>query len=195
MSGSQPRARQTRASSKSDADVEQFVRTLLVALLPLSIASRSEKGGVVCRNPHTGALTSGEILDGHALGVDIGLDEPNCGCPEGTKPVAFWHTHPTAGDTAGTVHGDPDFSKQDKRLANEHQITAFLGSFDGLFRRYRPVAVTTTMVAGVGPVQNATDDKGNVLPETFNETEILPGRLPTKAPAAAPPPVFVRPPR
>lgn len=181
---------QPKGSKANDMALENKAFELLSTILPGSITSRTEMGAVICRNRATGALTTTELRTaGEGLSVDVGLDpRTNHGCPQGTDAVAYYHTHPineVSPGKDGTMHGDPDFSPKDKRLANEHQLVAFLGSFDGLFRRYLPVAVPTTLVNGV-PVQNATDAEGRALIETFNPTDILNRKLPTKMPSALP---------
>lgn len=191
---------QPKGSKANDMALEQKAFELLSAILPGSVSSRTEMGAVICRHRATGVLITTDLRTaGEGLSVDVGLDPRNeHGCPQGTEAVAYYHTHPineVSLGSDGDMHGDPDFSKKDKQLANEHQLVAFLGSFDGKFRRYRPVAVPTVMVDGK-PIQMATDSEGKPLPETFNPTEILNRKLPTQKPAAlSPQRIKVAPPR
>ncbi|WP_426957157.1 DUF4329 domain-containing protein [Muricoccus radiodurans] len=174
-------AGQPKAAVTDEMKLENFARAELVKALPKSLRDpKTEHGAVICRGKHSGHLSATPLRSGTATSVDVGLEEPNCGCPEGTLPVAFFHTHPTAeadGGGGATLHGDPDFSEQDKRLANNNQIVAFLGSFDGKFRRYIPPQIPFTEWQGKRYL-NATDENGKVLPEVFNETTELNGLLP-----------------
>ncbi|MBM3621105.1 MAG: DUF4329 domain-containing protein [Alphaproteobacteria bacterium] len=179
---------QPKGSTANDMALENKAFELLSAILPGSIFTRTEMGAVICRNRATGALITTDLrTSGEGLAVDVGLDpRTNHGCPSGTDAVAYYHTHPikeVGKGSDGEMHGDPDFSTKDKQLANEHQLVAFLGSFDGLFRRYRPVAIPTTLVNGK-PVQMLSDAEGRLLPETFNPTDILNRKLPTQMPRA-----------
>lgn len=63
--------------------------------------------------------------------VDIGVHDPNAGCPAGTMPVGYWHTHPLAHDPlTGAPRqprtGDDAFSDGDRAVAHDNQLAAFV---------------------------------------------------------------------
>ncbi len=68
--------------------------------------------------------------------VDVGVHEPNHGCPDGTTPVAYYHTHPTY--SVGGVKADFEiFSPEDKNVASDNGLaSAYVGTLDGSFLRY-----------------------------------------------------------
>jgi hypothetical protein len=184
MASAKVDAVQPKGSTKAEVALETQARALLAAVLPRSIRERREYGAVMCRNNSTGALSATRLRSSSDSdsAVDVGLSEPNCGCPEGTTPVAFYHTHPhdrIVGANGSVLHFDQDFSDIDRRLANDQQIVAFLGSYDGKFRRYAPPELPSTLVDGKR-VLLATDAEGNVLPERFSTPVILNGTLPTR---------------
>ena len=178
-------AGQPKGSTREEIKLEQAARRLLAAVLPQSIAEKREYGAVICSNNRTQELSATKLRTStHSDNqVDVGLSEPNCGCPEGWSPVAYYHTHPLDKIDAGdgiVLHASQDFSHpEDKRIANNAQLVAFLGSHDGKFRRYVPPQSPTVVVDG-RKLLMATDDEGNVLPETFGVTTILNGLLPTR---------------
>jgi hypothetical protein len=68
--------------------------------------------------------------------VDVGQHEPNCSCPAGTIPVAYYHTHPVY-EIAGMQGKYNEFSDDDKDVAREHGLdAAYLGSLDGSFFKF-----------------------------------------------------------
>lgn len=183
MAGNDRDAGQPKEASRGAMTLEQTAFGLLLGIMQQSYDKKVELGAVICRDTRTGVLASTRLREGvGGNAVDVGLREPNRGCPSGSVPVAFYHTHPTDevdGGDGAILHGDPDFSGDDKDLANEHQIVAYLGAFDGTFRRYLPAEQPTTMVDGK-PVQMATDAEGKVLPKRYNKPEILNGKLPKR---------------
>ena len=98
---------QPKGSTKAEINLEQMARALLAAVLPRSIKEKIEYGAVICKNNRTDQLSATKLRSSTDSDntVDVGLSEPNCGCPEGTSPVAFYHTHPfdkiDAGDQLG----------------------------------------------------------------------------------------------
>jgi Domain of unknown function (DUF4329) len=67
--------------------------------------------------------------------VDVGQHEENCGCPPGAIPVAYYHTHPLYSQ-AGMRASYDEFSGEDKDVAKEHEIDAYVGTLDGSFLKY-----------------------------------------------------------
>jgi hypothetical protein len=182
MSGTVRGKEQPKATTQNDIALEAKARELLAAILPTSIREEKEYGSVICRNTHNGKLARTKLYSDQGLGVDVGLSLPNCGCEADSIPVAFYHTHPTdkvPDGNGGWLHGDPDFSPKDKSLAFDNQLVAFLGSHDGIFRRYVPTPLPSSMVNGKKTF-HATDEQGNVLKDNAGRVEILNGKLPRK---------------
>jgi hypothetical protein len=70
--------------------------------------------------------------------VNVGQWEPNRSCPDGTTPVAYYHTHPNF--SAGKIPMQyNEFSPEDKGLANDIKLDAYLGTLDGSFLMYDPI--------------------------------------------------------
>ena len=73
--------------------------------------------------------------------VDVGTHEPNCGCPENSKPVAYYHTHVVLSQ-AGFKGDYNKFSNDEKNelgdipVAKANKIDAYLGTLDGSFFWY-----------------------------------------------------------
>lgn len=172
---------QPKGPTPQDIALERKARALLSVALPLSISDKIEYGAVICRDDRTGALSETERRASAESDnqVDVGQYLPNCGCPAGTTPVAYYHTHPFDRVAGGTMRADPNFSTPDMQIANDYQLVAFLGSRDGLFRRYDPPERPTQIIDGK-KVLLATDPEGRPLPETFSTPRILNGKLPTR---------------
>lgn len=133
---------QPRASGLVDRAVENLAFDLLAAKLRDSVDRQREWGGVIHRHASSGAIGStGPFLGYSSTGVDIEQDKPNMGCPEGTLPVAWYHTHPVAEVyTLGKLcKADWDkFIGGDKTISDSHNIPGYVGTFDGRFWRYLP---------------------------------------------------------
>ena len=68
--------------------------------------------------------------------VDIGQHSPNAGCPRGTMPVGYWHTHPLVVDPLTKadrpkLEGDAAFSAADVATAQDNQLAAFVRDLHG----------------------------------------------------------------
>jgi Domain of unknown function (DUF4329) len=175
----QPKGTRTEAMR-----IEALAFRLLSDALPRSISKKQECGAVICRDNHSGVLSSTDLRWGDGE-VDTGVGESNHSCPPGSTAVAFYHTHPfeTVNLGATIIHdrGGASFSKGDMIIANGNQLVAFLGGWDGCFSRYTPPKQPTIVVDGKEYVRG-TDDEGNVLPEVFAQPMILNGKLPTRLP-------------
>lgn len=122
-------------------EMHKVARTALNDILATSIRRRVEYGGMIYLQNGRFFATPARTQDEPAR-VDVGTDEPNLGCPEGTTPVAYYHTHPTysvagfKGDYANFSEGrdkqDSD-SDADLPLARAKKIDAYLGTLDGSF--------------------------------------------------------------
>jgi hypothetical protein len=175
---------QPKGPTKDAMALEQMARKKLTEILPRSVKEQTEYGAVICKHDHTGKLSATELHRATISdsSVDVGQRGENCGCPSGTTAIAYYHTHPIAqvyGGNGSMLHYDPSFSDDDTTIADDRQLVAFLGSFDGKFRRYDPPILPTTLVDGK-KVINATDADGHKLPTLVGVTTILNGKLPTR---------------
>ena len=141
MSGS------TSGGQNKSTDVElsrldEFARDQLQIVLPPSIASGFEKGAVICRDLASGKLSSTKVNTGTVKHtVTVGTALPNCGCPDGTTPVAYYHTHPSkAGEVANTPGATvaTGFSDDDLDVAKDYGLIAYVAGRDGSMWRYDP---------------------------------------------------------
>jgi len=119
----------------SGRDMDKVARIALQAILLESITYKREYGGMIYRDGEIykalKARTSYE-----ACKVDVGVHGPNHGCPEGTQPVAYYHTH-TAESVGGFKGKYNEFSQEDKNVVKDNGLLfAYLGSLDGTFLRY-----------------------------------------------------------
>ena len=112
-----------------------IARKALNEILATSIEERKEYGGMIYMEGATyKAMPPRTQRD--PTKVDVGQDDPNCGCPFGTIPVAYYHTHPTY-SVAGFKGRYNEFSDEDKSVALDHHLdAAYLGSLDGSFFRF-----------------------------------------------------------
>lgn len=151
-------AGQRKAPTNEDGAIEDLVKARLRKLLPLSKGDQLERGGIVHRNEKTGALGHVEGAPGSEDDLAIGFTKdpcgryvtPNRGCPPGTRPVAFYHTHgrDDSKRAEGARRAGPaGFSDEDLRIATEEQLVAFVALDDGRWLRFTPVEVP--VVAGM----------------------------------------------
>lgn len=140
--------------------LDRFAKARLDEILPGSIATGMEKGAVICRDPCTGALTTTAVRTGETKhSVAVPTYEKNCGCPERTTPVAYYHTHPSAAGSQTAVAGNrvaSDFSDDDKDIARDHGLIAYIAQRDGRMWRYRP-PVRVFFLDGVRTLQDESD--------------------------------------
>jgi len=117
-----------------NVNIEKAARDALNKILARSISERSEYGGVIY-------LLDGQYLfteartQGYGNTVNVGQWEPNRSCPAGSTPVAYYHTHPNI--KAGEFKMEYNkFSQDDKDLAKDISLYAYLGTLDGSFFVY-----------------------------------------------------------
>lgn len=141
MSGS-GRNGQHKSTQTDQQRLDEFARDQLQEVLPASIASGFESGAVICRALASGALSATRVRTGTVKHtVDVGTALPNCGCPAGTTPVAYFHTHPSP---AGAVAATPgatvakSFSDDDIDVAKDYGLIAYVAGRDGTMWRYDP---------------------------------------------------------
>jgi len=115
--------------------MDQVARQALNKILATSIVQRKEYGGMIYEKDGY-CFAMPPRTQGNPTTVDVGQRLPNCGCPPGTKPVAYYHTHPTysvAGMTADyNVFDDPD-----KDVVLDYNLEAgYAGTLDGTFLKF-----------------------------------------------------------
>ncbi len=146
MAGNDPAAFQPKATTPEGIKVENAARALLKGVLKQSIDDRREFGGVIYRFDSTAKIGWTGPFRGYASGrVDVRQDEENRGCPAGTAPVAWYHTHPVKefynlhnGELI-TMHAEWDkFIGGDEELSINWSLIGYVATFDRRFWRYDP---------------------------------------------------------
>jgi hypothetical protein len=115
--------------------LEEIARTALNRILAKSIEEKKEYGGMIyASNGRCSAMPP--RTQGLPTTVNVGQREPNCSCPPGTTPVAYYHTHPTY--SVGGLKFDYNLlDDDDKNVAKDYSLdAAFLGTLDGSFFKY-----------------------------------------------------------
>jgi len=114
--------------------VDNTAREALNKILGTSINSRSEYGGVIYLQDGKSSYTEART-QGYGNTVNVGQYEPNRGCPEGSTPVAYYHTHPNI-KAGGFKMEYNKYSPEDIALAEDMGLDAYMGSLDGTFWVY-----------------------------------------------------------
>jgi hypothetical protein len=132
----------TKSAGQLAMRIEHFAWAALNEVLAISIAAApfpTEYGGTIYLNPHSGALGQVGPVPGDpgTFIVDIKWERPNMGCPAGTRPVAWYHTHP-AQQMMGMALDSKAFVGGDKYISDFEQIPGYVGVYDGTFWRYDP---------------------------------------------------------
>ena len=118
--------------------IEEVARVALNKILSDSIVERSEYGGMIYKDRKAYFATAART-QGYGNTVNLGQWGANRGCPAGTTPVAFYHTHPNAAAARIPMEYNK-FSDEDMNLAKDLNLDAYLGTLDGSFFMYDPVA-------------------------------------------------------
>ncbi|MGA2710294.1 MAG: DUF4329 domain-containing protein [Steroidobacteraceae bacterium] len=145
---------QPKGSDQFAIHLEDFAFELLNQVLAKSISNvprPAEYGGVIYLNETSRQLGSMGPFKGPPgeYTVDIHWRDPNMGCPVGTKPKGWYHTHPSA--RFGEFHFlAKAFVDNDKDISDEEQIPGFLGVYDGTFWRYDPPPYEPTVLTDHG---------------------------------------------
>jgi hypothetical protein len=115
--------------------MDQAARDALNKILAKSIEERKEYGGMIYLL-HGLCVAMPPLTQGDPTRVNVGQDLPNCGCPSGAKPVAYYHTHPTF-SIAGMRADYNVFDDDDKDVALDHNLEAgYAGTLDGTFLKF-----------------------------------------------------------
>jgi len=117
--------------------MDNTARAALNSCLATSIEKRAEYGGMIY-------VLKGQVLakpprtQGDPTKVDVGTHEPNCGCPPGSAPVAYYHTHPTA-SIAGMTGEYNEVSDNDMDVVTDNKLeVGYVGTLDGSFMKFGP---------------------------------------------------------
>lgn len=131
---------QSKARSLIEQKVEEAARTFLNDVLPQSCnGTPTEYGGIIHVDKVTGAIGQKGPLHEPGNSVSIRQWEPNMGCPDGTTPMAWYHTHPHYPQPKkGLSYAYREFIGNDKNISDDYELTGYLGVVDGSFWRYDP---------------------------------------------------------
>jgi hypothetical protein len=99
-----------------------------------SFNSKTEYGGAIWAKGDRYGFTNRP--SGEEASVNIGQNDTNCGCPEGTMPVGYWHTHPhgtevLSGNVRERREGREAFSDGDANVAKDFQLDPFVRDMYG----------------------------------------------------------------
>ena len=115
--------------------MDQVARQALNQILAKSIEERKEYGGMIY-NRNGLCVAMPPRTQGNPTTVDVGQRLPNCGCPPGTNPVAYYHTHPTH-SVAGLKADYNVFDDDDKSVVVDFKLEAgYAGTLDGTFLKF-----------------------------------------------------------
>ena len=114
--------------------IEHAAREVLNSILVTSIERRREYGGMIYLQGGRCHATT-PVTQDNPTTVDVGQQGPNRGCPPNTIPLAYYHTHPTY-SVGGFRATYETFSPEDKSVADDWHIDAYLGTLDGSFLKY-----------------------------------------------------------
>lgn len=127
--------------------IDNAARAALNATLAKSIEERREYGGMIYASGGQ-CIAMPARTQRDPTRVDVGQREPNCGCPPGTTPVAYYHTHPTY-SVAGMKAQYNEFSEDDKAVARDFKLeAAYVGTLDGSFLKFDCARNTTLALPG-----------------------------------------------
>jgi hypothetical protein len=142
-----------RGFQMSQKTLEQVAREALNGILGKSIAEKAEYGGMLYSERGSFKATPPRT-QGYGNTVDVGQRQDNKGCPANTLALAYYHTHP--GYSAG---GLPmkynEFSDEDRAVATDFSLDAYLGTLDGSFFKFDQKTKTTLRLKG--RLKNTTD--------------------------------------
>jgi hypothetical protein len=113
---------------------EAAARLALNSILATSIRERAEYGGMIYMERGAYSATAARS-QGYGNTVDVGLREDNKGCPEGTIPVAYYHTHPNV-SVGSLPMAYNEFRDDDVAITQDHRIDGYLGTVDGSFFKF-----------------------------------------------------------
>ena len=126
--------------------MDNCARAALNKILGTSIVERSEYGGMIFLQDGKYDFTPART-QGYGNTVNVGQWEENRSCPEGSTPVAYYHTHPNI-KAGGFSMEYNKYSEEDTSLADELGLVAYMGSLDGTFWVYDPKVKKPVKIRG-----------------------------------------------
>ena len=157
---------QPKSGTRPGMTIEAYARSILKPLIKDSVGHNVEYGGVIYRWVASGKLGMTGPFEGDSpTHVDVRVWAPtgktqkewNAGCPAGTQPVAWYHTHPvkTVLTRDGVMHAEWDkFIDGDKLISDSFMLTGFVATMDGQLWRYdypTPTKIGDELVPTEGP--------------------------------------------
>lgn len=139
---------QPKSATRAGMTVEAYARQILAPLITKSVDDKREYGGVIYRYVSSGDLGStGPFKGDSPIHVDVRVWAPkgktqkewNVGCPKGSEPVAWYHTHPVkvVMTRDGLMHADWDkFEGGDKLISDSFLLTGYVATMDRQLWRY-----------------------------------------------------------
>ena len=116
---------------------DNAARTALNSCLATSIEKRAEYGGMIYSLKGQ-ILAKPPITQGNPNTVDVGTHAPNCSCPPGSTPVAYYHTHPIA-SIAGMTGKYNEVSQDDMDVVTDNKLeVGYVGTLDGSLIKFGP---------------------------------------------------------
>ncbi len=109
---------------------EEKAIALLNEHLGKSIEEAVEYGGVLYIEGSECHTTGPFHGDRAEPTVKIHQYDPNCGCPTGTKPIGYWHTHPRLSGAGQALVWD-HFEGPDVDIAVDYSLHGYIGAVDG----------------------------------------------------------------
>lgn len=115
--------------------VDNVARAALNECLARSIVKVAEYGGMIYLQGGA-PIAKPAVTQGDPNHVDVGVHEPNRGCPSGTTPIAYYHTHPVY-ERGGFHFEYNNFDQEDKDVVLDNDLDAgYMGSLDGSFFKF-----------------------------------------------------------
>lgn len=123
------------AAAARQAGVAEVARRESQQWWKRSVEGQVEYGAVIFQRGRSFGSTPARTSKEDST-VDIGQHEANAGCPPGTMPVGYWHTHPLVVDPSTKkerprLQGDEAFSSADVATARNNQFAAFVRDMYG----------------------------------------------------------------
>jgi hypothetical protein len=117
--------------------MDNAARAALNSCLATSIEKPAEYGGMIYALKGQ-ILAKPPITQGNPNTVDVGNHAPNCGCPPGSTPVAYYHTHPIA-SRAGMTGEYNTVSDEDMDVVTDNKLeVGYVGTLDGSLIKFGP---------------------------------------------------------
>lgn len=111
--------------------VAQAAKKAATAIWKKSHAEQHEYGGILYQDGRGKVSSTEARTSSEKTSVDVGQEQTNAGCPAGTMPVGYWHTHaleldPLTHEPRKKLDGDAAFSQADIDTGHDYQLAAFV---------------------------------------------------------------------